>query len=290
MQSINTTLKEELIKAERIESFLNSTYPDVSLATRYLYKTKIRKYMSGNSKADQKRLELLLRQNTKAITMYRKLFNQFLIYCKSKEQEVVEDRVVNNKTQGESVMESANNQLPINDQLRKIPGYKKLLCVFEKDTRVGMTKKKIVKVFYPLIHNRHTYLSYFYTYLKGLGLWDGKNTYYIKLVDGYSTKNTSVIEPEKVEEVENTNIVKRSNGDSSMNLDAIIDGIKALGLSNSNSESILNILNAEKQKRELEAQRNIIVEETEKYILALKKRGIDEEVVEQIKDSIPVLF
>lgn len=276
MQNINNSLKEELIKLERIESFLNSTYPDVSISTRNLYKTKIRKYMSGNSKSDQKRFELLLRQDIKAVKAYRKLFNQFLIFCKDREKEII----VTSKTnllEGEVVMVSKNNRLPVNDQIMKIPGYQKLVKVFVKDIEHGMNKKEIVKVFYPIVHNKRTFLSYFYTYLKELNLWDGKDIFFINLAN---KENNAVNDVES--RSENTNLVECKNDKLSMDLDDIIESIKSLGLDADHSESILDILNAEKQKRTLEAQQKIINEETDKYFLSLKERGISEMMVDSI--------
>ncbi len=279
MQSINSSLREELIKAERIESFLNSTYPDVSVSTRYLYKTKIRKYMSGNSKADQKKLELLLRQDIKAVKTYRKVFTQFLRFCKTVEQEVE-----TTKQKGEEVMASVDNKLPINDQIRKVPGYQKLVRVFVKDTEHGMDKREILKVFYPIVHNKRTFLSYFYTYLKGLDLWDGKDTFFINL----ASKENSAVGNNVESESENTNLVECKNEKSNLDLDYIIESIKSLGLDEDHSESILGILNAEKQKRALAAQQKIINEETDKYLSSLRERGVSELMVDTIRHHLTV--
>ena len=236
MQNINNSLKEELIKLERIESFLNSTYPDVSISTRNLYKTKIRKYMSGNSKSDQKRFEILLRQDIKAVKAYRKLFNQFLIFCKDREKEIIVTPKTNS-WEGEVVMVSKNNKLPVNDQIMKIPGYQKLVKVFVRDTEHGMSKKEIVNVFYPIVHNKRTFLSYFYTYLKELNLWDGKDIFFINLSN---KENNSVNDVES--ESENTNLVECKNEKSNLDLDDIIESIKSLGLDADHSESILDAI------------------------------------------------
>lgn len=279
MQSINSSLREELIKAERIESFLNSTYPDVSVSTRYLYKTKIRKYMSGNSKADQKKLELLLRQDIKAVKTYRKVFTQFLRFCKT-----VEQGVETTKQKGEEVMASVDNKLPINDQIRKVPGYQKLVRVFVKDTEHGMDKREILKVFYPIVHNKRTFLSYFYTYLKELDLWDGKDTFFINL----ASKENNAVENSVESESENTNLVECKNEKSNLDLDNIIESIKSLGLDEDHSESILGILNAEKQKRALAAQQKIINEETDKYLSSLRERGVSELMIDTIRHHLMV--
>ena len=304
MQNINNSLQEEFEKINKIDSFLESVYPNVSIPTKNLYRSKINKYMSGNHKSDSKKLEILLRQNVSAVKSYRKLFSQFLYYCKNKEKEIEFVKTqkqegvcsMSGKTEKKNldslIVTSTSNcenqddiKLPINAQIRRIPKYEKLVEVFAKDTKNGMNKKEIVKVFYPIVHNKRTYLSYFYSYLKGLNLWDGKDKFFINLatniVEDTNNKNNVMVENRSLVKVENK---------KTLCLDDIIEGVKSLGLDVSSSDSILQILNDEKQKRELQRQKDIIREETLKYISCLKACGVNEETVNNIDRLIEDTF
>lgn len=288
MQNINSAMQDGLMKIQQIDSFLESTYPHISTPTKNLYRVKLNKYMSGNIRSDKKRLELLLRQDVLAVKAYRKLFNQFLYYCQNRETEGCVKQ-----QKGETVMTEEkktdalvpvplkeDNSLPINTQLRKIPKYEKLVKVFVKDREKGMTKKEIVNVFYPIINNKRTYLSYFYSYLKELDLWDGKDTFYITTAARNKTKDTNI---------------ETKNGDSmeatkTVGLDDVIESVKSLGLDALSSESILQILNNEKQKREMKRQKDILLKETENYISALKVGGLNEDLIKNIHQSIITNF
>lgn len=277
-------MAEELKKDLLIESFLINMYPDISESTKITYRLKINKYMSGCSVADQYRLTSLLRKEKAAVTAYRKVFTKFISYCKECEtnQQLEEVLMADNET----------TTLPVNENLRKIPNYLKLLECFVIDKGAKLSRKDICSVFYPIVKNKHTHLSYFYTYLNKLGLQDG-NFFKLKItkvpdekdITKDTKKDMEVIMKKESKgskkENNNTKMVKVENTESKKDL-CISDVLSYLSKYVENEDSMKMI----QEIVDKESYKKIIKVEVSKFLNSLRSNNIPDDIVENLDDRL----